>query len=150
VVFGSATPRPEAWNALPRLTLPARADGSRLPAVEIVDMRTQGAGPVSRPLAAALHEAAMRGEKAVVLASRRGFSLMALCRECGWIARCPIADVALVQHSAPRRLACHHCGHEEPVPGICPVCASTDVVRQGTGSQGVEPRWRASCPGPAS
>ncbi len=138
VVFGSATPRPEAWHALPRLTLPARADGSRLPAVEIVDMRTQGAGPVSRPLAAALHDAAMRGEKAVVLASRRGFSLMALCRECGWIARCPDCDVALVQHSAPRRLACHHCGHQEPVPGICPVCASTDVVRQGTGSQGVE------------
>ena len=138
VVFGSATPRPEAWHALPRRTLPARADGSRLPAVEIVDMRTQGAGPVSRPLAAALHAAALRGEKAVVLASRRGFSLMALCRECGWIARCPECDVALVQHDGPRRLACHHCGHEEPVPGVCPRCASTDVVRQGTGSQGVE------------
>jgi primosomal protein N' (replication factor Y) len=137
-VFGSATPRPEAWRALPRRTLPSRADGSRLPAVEIVDMRTQGAGPISRPLAAALHAAAMRGEKAVVLASRRGFSLMALCRECGWIARCPDCDVALVQHSTPRRLACHHCGHEEPVPGVCPKCASTDVVRQGTGSQGVE------------
>lgn len=137
-VYGSATPRPEAWKALRRHSLPARADGSRLPLVEIVDMRTQGAGPVSRPLAAALHEAAMRGEKAVVLASRRGFSLMALCRECGWIARCPDCDVALVQHTGPRRLACHHCGHEEPVPGVCPACASTDVVRQGTGSQGVE------------
>jgi primosomal protein N' (replication factor Y) len=73
-----------------------------------------------------------------VLASRRGFSLMALCRECGWIARCPHCDVALVHHDGPRRLACHHCGHEEPVPGICPRCQSTDVVRQGTGSQGVE------------
>ncbi len=101
-------------------------------------MRTQGAGPVSKPLAAALHAAALRGEKAVVLASRRGFSLMALCRECGWIARCPHCDVALVHHDAPRRLACHHCGHEEPVPGVCPRCQSTDVVRQGTGSQGVE------------
>lgn len=138
VVFGSATPRPEAWNALPRRTLPNRADGSRLPAVEIVDMRTQGPGPVSRPLAAALHAAALRGQKAVVLASRRGFSLMALCRECGWIARCPHCDVALVHHDGPPRLACHHCGHEGPVPGVCPRCASTDVVRQGTGSQGVE------------
>ena len=137
-VYGSATPRPEAWKALRRRSLPARADGSRLPAVEIVNMRTQGAGPVSRPLAAALHAAAMRGEKAVVLASRRGFSLMALCRECGWMARCPDCDVALVQHTGPQRLACHHCGHEEPVPGVCPKCASTDVVRQGAGSQGVE------------
>lgn len=137
-VYGSATPRPEAWHALPRLALPERADGSPLPDVEIVDMRKQGAGPVSRPLAAALHEAALRGEKAIVLASRRGFSLMALCRSCGWLARCPDCDVALVQHEAPRRLACHHCGHEEPVPGVCPSCQGADIARQGTGSQGVE------------
>jgi primosomal protein N' (replication factor Y) len=137
-VYGSATPRPEAWSALPRLGLPERADGSPLPAVEVVDMRKQGAGPVSRPLATALHDAAQRGEKAIVLASRRGFSLMALCRSCGWIARCPDCDVALVQHEAPRRLACHHCGHEEPVPGVCPSCHGADIARQGMGSQGVE------------
>ena len=138
VVYGSATPRPEAWSALPRLSLPERADGSPLPTVEIVDMRTQGAGPVSRPLAAALHAAALRGEKAIVLSSRRGFSLMALCRSCGWIARCPDCDVALIQHESPRRLACHHCGHEEPVPGVCPHCHGADIARQGMGSQGVE------------
>ncbi len=138
VVYGSATPRPEAWHALARMSLPERADGSPLPTVEVVDMRTQGAGPVSRPLASALHEAALRGEKAIVLASRRGFSLMALCRSCGWIARCPDCDVALVQHEGPRRLACHHCGHEEPVPGVCPRCHGADIARQGTGSQGVE------------
>ncbi len=146
VVYGSATPRPEAWHALPRFSLPRRADGSDLPAVEVVDMRLQGAGPVSRPLARALHEAAGRGEKAIVLASRRGFSLMALCRGCGWIARCPDCDVALVQHERPRRLACHHCGHEEPVPGVCPSCHAAEIARQGTGSQGVEASLRRLVP----
>ncbi len=146
VVYGSATPRPEAWHALPRRTLPARADGSTLPRVEVVDMRMQGPGPVSRPLASALHAAALRGEKAIVLASRRGFSLMALCRACGWIARCPHCDVALVQHEGPRRLACHHCGHEAPVPGVCPSCAGADVARQGAGSQGVEAALRRLVP----
>ena len=138
VVYGSATPRPETWRALPRLTLPARADGSPLPTAEIVDMRRQGAGPVSRPLASALHDAMLRGEKAIVLATRRGFSLMALCRECGWMARCPDCDVALVHHDGPARLVCHHCGREEPVPGVCPHCHAAAIVRQGTGSQGVE------------
>ena len=138
VVYGSATPRPETWHALPRRTLPERADGSPLPEAEIVDMRRQGAGPISRPLATALHAAALRGEKAIVLATRRGFSLMALCRECGWLARCPDCDVALVQHEAPRRLACHHCGHEERVPGVCPRCSAAEIARQGTGAQGVE------------
>jgi primosomal protein N' (replication factor Y) len=138
VVYGSATPRPETWRVLPRLTLPSRADGSPLPAAEIVDMRRQGAGPVSRPLAGALHEAMLRGEKAIVLATRRGFSLMALCRECGWMARCPDCDVALVHHDGPPRLVCHHCGREERVPGVCPSCHAAAIVRQGTGAQGVE------------
>jgi primosomal protein N' (replication factor Y) len=137
-VYGTATPRPETWRALPRRTLRTRPDGSPPPVVEVVDMRTQGPGPVSRPLASALHAAALRGEKAILLASRRGFSLMALCRECGWIARCPECDVALVHHEAPRRLACHHCGHEERVPGVCPRCRAAEVGRQGTGSQGLE------------
>jgi primosomal protein N' (replication factor Y) (superfamily II helicase) len=138
VVYGTATPRPETWSALPRRTLRARPDGTAPPEIEVVDMRLQGAGPVSRPLAAALHAAAGRGEKAVLLASRRGFALMALCRECGWIARCPHCDVALVLHEAPRRLACHHCGHAEPVPGVCPSCGAAGVARQGSGSQGLE------------
>ncbi len=138
VVYGSATPRPETWRALPRLSLPARADGSPLPTAEIVDMRRQGAGPVSRPLASALHDAMLRGEKAIVLATRRGFALMALCRECGWIARCPDCDVALVHHDRPARLVCHHCGREEHVPGVCPSCHAAAIVRQGTGAQGVE------------
>lgn len=138
VVFGSATPRPESWRALTRLRLPSRADGSPLPSAEIVDMRRQGAGPVSRPLAQALHDAALRGEKAIVLATRRGFALMALCRECGWVARCRDCDVAMVHHEAPPRLVCHHCGREDRVPGVCPRCSAAGVVRQGSGSQGVE------------
>jgi primosomal protein N' (replication factor Y) len=138
VVYGTATPRPETWHALPRRTLRSRPDGSAPPAIEVVDMRLQGPGPVSRPLASALHAAASRGEKAVLLASRRGFALMALCRDCGWIGRCPRCDVALVHHEGPRRLACHHCGHAEPVPGVCPSCGAAGVARQGSGSQGLE------------
>ena len=138
VVYGTATPRPETWRALARRTLRARPDGSAPPRIEVVDMRMQGAGPVSKPLAAALHAAASRGEKAVLLASRRGFALMALCRECGWLARCPHCDVSLVHHERPRRLVCHHCGHAEPVPGVCPSCGAAGVARQGSGSQGLE------------
>ncbi|HMM49932.1 MAG TPA: primosomal protein N', partial [Miltoncostaeaceae bacterium] len=146
VIYGSATPRPETWQALRHLTLTTRADGSSPPAVEIVDMRTQPPGPVSRPLARALHAAIGRGEKAIVLASRRGFALMALCRSCGWIARCPDCDVALVYHREPPRLTCHHCGYHAPPPTVCPKCRSVDLARQGVGSQGLEGALRRIVP----
>ena len=140
LVYGSATPRPEAWHALERITLSERADGATLPPVDVVDMRTQHAGPISRPLAKALQEAGERGEKAIVLLNRRGFSRTTLCRECGWIARCPDCDVPMVLHrdGGPERLVCHHCGLERGQPTACPACRSVDVGRQGSGTQALE------------
>jgi primosomal protein N' (replication factor Y) len=138
VVYGSATPRPETWHALERIQLRTRADGSQPPAVRVVDMRTQRPGPVSAPLARALRDAADRGHKAVLLLNRRGFALMSLCRSCGWIATCPSCDVSLVHHRDPALLSCHHCGFERPVPTICPRCGSSELMRGGMGTQGLE------------
>jgi primosomal protein N' (replication factor Y) len=140
LVYGSATPRPEAWHALERITLANRADGAEMPPVLVVDMRTQPPGPVSRPLARALQEAGERGEKAIILLNRRGFSRTTLCRSCGWIARCPDCDVPMVLHreGAGERLVCHHCGIERDPPSACPSCRSVDVGRQGSGTQALE------------
>ncbi len=147
VVYGSATPRPESWHSLERATLRTRADGARLPNIEIVDMRVQRAGPISSRLADALQDAATRGEKAILLLNRRGFSRMALCRSCGWIARCPNCDVALVHHRPPDALGCHHCGLQRPIPDVCPSCASAELMRQGTGTQGLEEALGTIVPG---
>ena len=42
LLVGSATPRPETWRAMPRLTLRERADGRPLPPVRVLDMRGSG------------------------------------------------------------------------------------------------------------
>ncbi len=149
LVYGSATPRPEAWHVLERITLSRRADGAEMPPVDVVDMRTQPPGPVSRPLARALQEAGERGDKAILLLNRRGFSRTTLCRSCGWIARCPDCDVPMVLHreDGPERLACHHCGLERTSPGACPACRSVDVGRQGSGTQALEQALAQVVPG---
>lgn len=146
VIYGSATPRPESWWALPHVSLPERADGAPMPKVEIVDMRTQPPGPVSRLLARALQEAAERGDKAILLLNRRGLARMALCRACGWIGRCPRCDVPLVVHDRPEHLVCHHCGYDAPVPHLCPSCRAAEVSRQGAGTQGLEEAIREVVP----
>lgn len=149
LVYGSATPRPEAWHVLERITLSRRADGAEMPPIDVVDMRTQPAGPVSRPLARALQEAGERGDKAILLLNRRGFSRTTLCRSCGWIARCPDCDVPMVLHreDGPERLACHHCGLERTPPRACPECQSVDVGRQGSGTQALEDALARVVPG---
>ena len=132
-VFGSATPRPESWGSLERLELGGRLSGP-LPPVKVVDMRREAGYPLSAPLLAELGAIADKGGKAILLLNRRGVAPALHCRACGTTLRCLNCDVSLVLHG-DRVLRCHHCGHSEPEPETCPVCASTDVARLGAGTQ---------------
>ena len=50
----------------------------------------------------------------------------------------PQCDVALALHRAERAIACHHCGHREPVPVRCDACGSPSVARYGAGTERLE------------
>jgi len=137
LVAGSATPRPESRHRLARLRLPERVDGRALPPVEIVDMR-EAAHALHPATREALVETRRRGEKAIILLNRRGWSNFLSCRSCGRAWECPQCDVALVLHRSQSRLACHHCGHHEPVPSRCGGCGSISVARHGAGTERLE------------
>jgi primosomal protein N' (replication factor Y) len=133
LVAGTATPRPESVHTLERVRLPERVDGRPLPPVEIVDMRE-----APRAVHPRTHEALVDARKAIVLLNRRGWSNFLSCRSCGQVWECPSCDVTLVLHRDRRRLACHHCGHREPVPDRCCACGSISIARHGTGTQRLE------------
>ncbi|MDX6594641.1 MAG: hypothetical protein QOI72_23 [Solirubrobacterales bacterium] len=140
LVAGTATPRPETWLELPRLQLPRRVDGLRMPPVALVDMRE--ADPRSGPLHADTWEALERvragGEKAIVMINRRGFAPWLTCRSCGHHWGCPNCDVSLIVHRHSGRLVCHHCAHAEAQPRACPDCASTTLSRAGAGTERIQ------------
>ena len=137
LVAGSATPRPESVLRYERLELPRRVDGRRLPPVDLVGMAAAG-GPIHEQTREALDEVRRRREKAVVLLNRRGWSNFLSCRGCGRVWGCPSCDVTLVLHRAVGELACHHCGHREPAPGVCGDCGSVSVGRHGVGTEQLE------------
>jgi primosomal protein N' (replication factor Y) len=134
LLLGSATPRPESVHRLPRSMMPERVDGRPLPPVRVLDMRGEPHG--LHPLTAqALADVRAARGKAIVLLNRRGWSNFLSCRSCGRVWSCPQCDVALVLHRAGGYLACHHCGHREPVPARCAACRSTSVARHGAGTE---------------
>jgi primosomal protein N' (replication factor Y) len=135
-VFGSATPRPESWQALERLELGGRI-AAPLPTVRIVDLRREAGYPLSAPLLAELGALAERGGKAVLLLNRRGLAPALHCRACGGTRRCRNCDVALTLHG-DSTLRCHHCGASERVGTTCPACGSADLARIGAGTQRLE------------
>jgi primosomal protein N' (replication factor Y) len=55
---------------------------------------------------------------------------------------CPECEVALVLHRAQGLIACHHCGHREPVPGACKGCGSPALARHGAGTERLEHELR--------
>jgi primosomal protein N' (replication factor Y) len=140
LVAGTATPRPESWLELPRLELPRRVDGRRMPPVEVLDMRESD--PRSGPLHPATWEALAgvreEGAKAIVMVNRRGFAPWLTCRSCGRHWGCPNCDVSLIVHRHAGRIVCHHCAHAEPLPRACPDCDSTTLSQAGAGTEQVE------------
>jgi primosomal protein N' (replication factor Y) (superfamily II helicase) len=135
-VYGSATPRPESWEALERLELGERV-GAALPPIRIVDLRGEKGYPLSAPLLSELGKLAEGGGKAILLLNRRGVAPALHCRACGETRRCPNCDVALVLHR-DELLHCHHCGFAEPSPEACPACGSVELARIGAGTQRLE------------
>jgi len=140
LVAGTATPRPESWLELPRLELPRRVDGRRMPPVHLVDMREADprSGPVHGETWEALEGVRAAGAKAIVMINRRGFAPWLTCRSCGHHWDCPNCDVSLIVHRHSGRLVCHHCAHSERQPRACPECGSTTLSQAGSGTERIE------------
>ncbi|HKF45560.1 MAG TPA: primosomal protein N', partial [Thermoanaerobaculia bacterium] len=159
LVFGSATPSMEAWQAardgrVKLLRLTARIDGRPLPEVTLVDLKKEPSTPeekgvplFSRLLVERLREVFSRGEQAIVLQPRRGFAPFLLCRECGYDFRCSRCSVCRTVHDRGRNLVCHYCGERVPRPMRCPECGGAVLEAIGAGTERVADRFAELFPG---
>jgi primosomal protein N' (replication factor Y) len=149
-VLGSATPSlsSEALvrkGSVQRLSLPRRAvAGSRLPDVEVVNLRSVGPGPTGhRLLSVRLHRELERvlqqKRQAILFLNRRGFAPSLVCESCGGVAECPNCSVALTMHkSRGEHLRCHYCDYQASSELRCPKCKVSRWSREGAGTERIE------------
>ncbi len=150
VLLGSATPSLDTWiqlapdGPLALARLQQRISDQPLPPVQIVDMRHELADGhrrlISRALMDRLAKLPERGEQAVVLVPRRGYSTFLSCRSCGEVVQCPHCDVALTVHgksTGHQWLRCHWCDYRAPVTSNCGHCGSSAFKPFGAGTQKV-------------
>jgi primosomal protein N' (replication factor Y) len=147
VLLGSATPSLEAYGAaqtgkISLLTMTRRIGESVLPPVKIVDMREElmqgNRSMFSRLLQQKMSERLERGEQLMLFLNRRGYSTFVVCRECGYVVKCPNCDIALTYHIQGQAMRCHYCDYQEKPPLVCPQCASRYIRFFGQGTQRVE------------
>jgi primosomal protein N' (replication factor Y) len=167
VVLGSATPSLESWQnsaagKYTRIEMRDRVMNRPLPEVETIDMRRefQETGReqlFSRALVTQTQSALDRGEQALILLNRRGYSSAVICRSCGVKLECENCAISLTHHKpsvdgdgmaqAGQRLECHYCGYRRTVPARCPKCDSEHLYYLGAGSEQGEERLAETFPG---
>src|SRR5271167_1079364 len=136
IVLASATPALETrFNAETGryhwLRLPSRFGAATMPDIATVDLKREGPprGRWLSPKAIAGIEGALaRGEQALLFLNRRGYAPLTLCRSCGHRFECPNCSAWLVEHRFRAALVCHHCGHIEGKPKLCPSCHEADTL----------------------
>ncbi len=166
VVLGSATPSLESWanserGRYGRIEMLRRVADRPLPVVDLLDMRVEfrevGKEEIfSRRLVEETRATLDRGEQAIVLLNRRGYSFVVLCRSCGEKIECENCAISLTLHRAVvgtdalarpgERMECHYCGFRRGVPTRCPKCESEYLYAMGAGSQQGEERLQELFP----
>ena len=147
LVLGSATPDLVTYykarqGKITLLELTKRANNSKLPEVEIVDLKMELANGNRSMLSVKLHDKIEQNLKekrqTILFLNRRGFSTFIMCRECGYTVKCKNCNISMTYHKTENKLKCHYCGYEENVVTICPECHSDKIRYFGTGTQKLE------------
>ncbi len=152
LILGSATPSLESLENVRtgryrRQRLAKRATGAAMPRIHILDIRGQRLlDGLSQPLLRRIKRHLEAGGQVLVFLNRRGYAPAYLCAACGWQAVCGACDARLTLHRGRRRLACHHCGTEWPVPAACPACDGAGLVAVGAGTERVDEALRSGFP----
>lgn len=165
ILLGSATPSLESYYQAKQgtyhlLKLKNRAkDGTRLPTVNIVDLREEikkrNFSIFSELLQKKLTQKLGNKEQSILFLNRRGAASAIICRSCGFVSRCSNCETALTYHKKlstediifnAERLVCHHCGRIERVPEICPNCESPYIRYIGVGTQRIESELEKNFP----
>jgi len=140
------------YHQLQLLELPSRLtplesggvrEGTALPPVQIIDMRTElksgNRGIFSKALDEALNSVLGRDEQAILFLNRRGTATYVFCRDCGTSLNCPRCEIPLTYHTQLPgvELLCHQCRYSRRLPKTCPVCKSNSIRHYGLGSEQV-------------
>lgn len=147
LVLGSATPSIETFYHAKRgqffyHSLTTRATGFHTPTVHVPSYNAvSGQSDILSPfLVQKLREHLAKGNQAILILNRRGYSHYAFCRACEEAVLCRNCTSSMTYHKkggVVELLVCHLCGYTEDYRNVCPRCGQR-LTLLGKGIQKVE------------
>ena len=154
IILSSATPSIETmFNAKTKkfstLNLPARATGSALPEIQIIDLKKNPplkGNWLSDIMLKELNRRFVNKEQSLIFLNRRGYSPLTLCKNCGHRVHCKNCNAWLVEHRKDNNYLCHHCGFKRKVSQNCENCNDGQMVSCGPGIEKISEEVKNNFP----
>jgi primosomal protein N' (replication factor Y) len=148
IILGSATPAIEstfnAQHSKYRLvSLTKRHNHSKLPNIEVVDMKLQKKqkrirGIFSDTLIEAITDAKKEGKQTILFQNKKGYVPVLECNVCAWTPKCQNCDISLTYYKYQENLRCHYCGFKQEVVNQCVTCGNKGIELIGYGTERIE------------
>ncbi len=148
IILGSATPAIEstfnAQHSKYRLvSLTKRHNHSKLPNIEVVDMKLQKKqkrirGIFSDTLIEAIADAKKEGKQTILFQNKKGYVPVLECNVCAWTPKCQNCDISLTYYKYQENLRCHYCGFKQEVVNQCVTCGNKGIELIGYGTERIE------------
>ena len=146
IVLGSATPSLESLinvdnNKYNYLFLKSRFGESAEPIIDIIDLKQEkkNDGYLSKKLILEIKEELDKKNQVLLFMNRRGYSPIAICKECGERIICPNCSSSLTVHKSSGLYVCHQCGYKKKESLICPFCGMEgSIIYFGPGVEKIE------------
>ena len=146
VILGSATPTLMMYAKAKRgiyqlITLDKRIGKSVMPEIILCDMTKEERlknTSISKKLFDAINDCILNNNQSILLINRRGYSNIIMCKNCGYIFKCPNCDISLTYHKTSDFLRCHYCGYATKLIKECPNCHMDSINELGCGTEKIE------------
>lgn len=147
VILGSATPSLESLINVDSgkynyVYLKNRFGNSVKPIIEIVDLtkeKIKSGKYLSNRLVKEIQEELDKKNQVLLFMNRRGYSPIAICRECGYKFTCKKCSASLTVHKKTGEFVCHQCGYKIKETTTCPDCgAENSIIYFGPGVEKIE------------
>ncbi len=79
-----------------------------------------------------------QNKKVFVLVNRKGYYNYILCRNCGYVLKCPHCQIVLSCATDQKHVYCRYCLHKTLMPDVCPECDHVALRYHSPGTQKIE------------
>ncbi len=146
LILSSLSPSLESWYQAQKKRYKYILKDTQIsvPQIKIIDLKRVGftSGRRGMKLSITLEESIRKvieqDGRILLFLNRRGFAIVAYCKNCGLVLRCPRCNANLILHFQNNKLLCHRCNYKTQSPRLCPQCNSGYISYSGLGTEKLE------------